>query len=56
VTGFGPFVVLLSEGDAAEADYGLAGGEDADPVGPPADFLVAADKGLLRQICRQIWR
>jgi hypothetical protein len=33
-----------------------AAGEDADHVGPPANFLIEADSGLLLQICRQTSR
>ena len=37
---FGPFVVLVSQDGADEADDGVAAGEDADDIGPAADFLV----------------
>jgi hypothetical protein len=38
--GLGPFVVLLGQDRADEADDGAAAGEDADHIGSPADFLV----------------
>jgi hypothetical protein len=38
--GFGPFVVLLGQHRANQADDGVAAGEDADHVGAPADVLV----------------
>src|SRR3712207_3383838 len=37
---FGPFVVLLGEDGADEADEGVAVGEDADDVGAAADLPV----------------
>ncbi len=37
---FGPFVVLLGQDGADEADEGAAGWEDADDVGAPADLAV----------------
>jgi len=40
--GFGPFVVLLHEDRAGEADDGVAAGEDADDVGPAPQFAVQA--------------
>jgi len=39
---FGPFVVLLGQDDADEADDGLAGGEDPHHVGAAPDLLVQA--------------
>jgi hypothetical protein len=45
--GFGPFVVLLGQDGADEADDGFAAGEDADDVGAAADLLVQA---LLRVV------
>ena len=36
----GPFVVLLGQDRAGEADRGVAVGEDADDVGAAADFAV----------------
>ena len=38
--GLGPFVVLLGQHRADQADDGLAAGEDADHVGAAADLLV----------------
>ena len=38
--GLGPFVVLLGQHRADQADDGVAAGEDADHVGAAADFLV----------------
>ena len=38
--GFGPFIVLLGQHRADQADDGVAAGEDADHVGPAADLLV----------------
>ena len=40
--GFGPFVVLLGQDGADQAEDRLAGGEDAHHVGAPADLLVEA--------------
>jgi hypothetical protein len=37
---FGPLVVLLGQDRADEPDQGVAAGEDADDVGPPADLAV----------------
>ena len=37
---FGPFVVLLGQDRADEPDDGVAGGEDPDDVGAPADLSV----------------
>jgi hypothetical protein len=45
--GLGPFVVLLGQDRADKADDGLAGGEDADDIGPPAYFLIEALPGYL---------
>ena len=45
---FGPFVVLLGEDGAHEADQGVAVGEDADDVGAPPDFAVEAFLGVVR--------
>jgi hypothetical protein len=45
--GFGPFVVLLGQDGADEADDGVAAGEDTDDVGPPPDFLVEALLGVV---------
>jgi hypothetical protein len=42
---FGPFVVLLGQDGADEADEGVAGGEDADDVGAAADLPVEAFLG-----------
>ena len=39
---FGPFVVLLGQDGADEADQGVAVGEDPDDVGAPADLPVQA--------------
>jgi len=39
---FGPFVVLLGQDGADEADQGVAGGEDPDDVGAAADLTVAS--------------
>src|SRR5579872_6860066 len=38
--GLGPFVVLLSQHRADQADDGVPAGEDADHVGAAADLLV----------------
>jgi hypothetical protein len=38
--GLGPFVVLLGQDGADEADDGVAAGEDADYVGAAPDLLV----------------
>jgi len=48
--GFGPFVVLLGTDGADEADDGVAAGEHAHDIGPPAYRLVQAFLGLLLQI------
>src|SRR5215472_3053267 len=53
---FGPFVVLLGQYRAGEADNGLAGGEDADDAGPAPGPLFRRSWGLLDQIWRQIPR
>src|SRR6266516_4737535 len=45
--GFGPFVVLLGQDGADEADDGAAAGEDVDDVGAAADFLVEAFLGVV---------
>src|ERR1700722_8651049 len=39
---FGPFIVLLGQDGADEADQGIAAGEDPYDVGPAADFPVQA--------------
>ena len=44
---FDPFVVLLGQDGADEADDGVAAGEDADHVGPPADLFVQAFLGIV---------
>jgi hypothetical protein len=44
---FGPFVILLGQHRADQADDRVAAGEDADHVGPPANFLIEA---LLRVV------
>ena len=46
--GLGPFVVLLHEHRADEADGGVTPGEDADHVGPAPDFSVQALLGIGR--------
>jgi hypothetical protein len=43
----GPFVVLLGEDGAEEADQGIAAGEDPDDVGAAADLAVEALLGYL---------
>ena len=48
--GFGPFIVLLGTDGADEADDGVAAGEDAHDIVPPAYRLVQAFLGLLLQI------
>ena len=40
-----PFVVLLGQDGAHEADQGVTAGEDPDDVGPPAYFPVEAQIG-----------
>ena len=45
--GLGPFVVLLHEHVAGEADDGVAAREDADEVGPAAQLAVEALLGYL---------
>jgi hypothetical protein len=40
--GLGPFVVLLGQHGADEADDGVAAGEDPDDIGSPAYFFVQA--------------
>jgi hypothetical protein len=42
-----PFVALLGQDGADEADDGVAAGEDADDVGAAADFLVQAFLGVV---------
>ena len=49
---FGPFVVLLGQDCADEADEGVAVGEDADDVGPAAYFRFRRSCGLLDQTWR----
>ena len=49
---FGPFVVLLGEHGADEADQGVAVGEDPDHVGALADLAVEPFLGLFDQIWR----
>jgi hypothetical protein len=44
---FDPIVVLFGEHGADEADYGVAGGEDANEVGASADFPVEAFLGVV---------
>jgi hypothetical protein len=44
---FGPFVVLLGEDGAGQADEGVAAGEDPDDVGAPADLAVQPLLGYL---------
>jgi hypothetical protein len=51
---FDPVVVLLGKDGADEADQGVAGGEDADYVGPAADLSVQSFDAYLDQIWRQI--
>jgi hypothetical protein len=43
--GFGPFVVLLGQHRADQADDGVAAREDADHVGPPAHLFIEAIAG-----------
>src|SRR5918994_7456920 len=45
--GLGPFVVLLGEDRADEADQGVAVGEDADDVGAAADLPVEPLVGIV---------
>src|SRR3954447_20124676 len=45
--GLRPFVVLLSEHCADEADHRVAVGEDADHVGAPADLPVQTFGGVV---------
>jgi hypothetical protein len=45
---FGPFVVLLGQDGADEADQRLAVGEDPDDVGAAADLPVEAFLGYLK--------
>jgi hypothetical protein len=44
---FGPFVVLLGQDGADEADQGVAVGEDTDDVGAAADLAVQPFLGYL---------
>ncbi len=56
--GFGPFVVLLGQHGADEADDGVTAGEDPDDVGPPPDLLIqpllypALTLGARQSCCR----
>ena len=54
--GLGPFVVLLGQHRADQADQSGAVGKEADHVGAAADSLVSRSCGLFDQICRQISR
>jgi len=40
--GLGPFIVLLGQHGADEADDGVAAGEDPDHAGPPAHLFIEA--------------
>ena len=44
----GPFVVLLHQDRADEADYGVVVGKDADDIGPPLDLAVEPLDGIGR--------
>ena len=44
---FGPFVVLLGQDGADEADQGVAAGEDPDDVGAAADLAVQPLLGVV---------
>ena len=50
--GFGPFVVLLGQHRADQADDRVAAGEDADHVGAAPDLLVQPLESLLTSIVR----
>ena len=54
---FGPFVVLLGQHGADQADEGVAVGEDADDVGAPADLPVEPLGGVVatRSAARPPW-
>jgi hypothetical protein len=45
--GLGPFIVLLGQHRAGKADDGIAAGEDADHVGPPAHLFIQALLGII---------
>jgi hypothetical protein len=48
---FGPFVVLLGQDGAAEADQAVTAGEASDHVGAAADSRFSRSGGLPAQIC-----
>jgi hypothetical protein len=46
-TAFGPFIALLSQDGANQADQRGSAGEDADDVGTPADLFVQSLLGIV---------
>lgn len=47
-----PFIVLLEQNRAAEANYGVLIGEDADDLGPALNIAVSARSGWSSALMR----